>query len=254
MPVPGLHRRCRYPAPRRPSSSSRRRCRSSASAVERASRPEAPLGTRTARAGLLGRGASSSHAGEPSPTAVRVLLADPPAFTPPYDHALASALARAGAEVELVTSRFRFGEAPEPDGYVAQRALLPALVAPLPAQPAAPAAEGGRAPVRGRAPRARDCDVVHVQWLAAARARRAPPALAPPVGVHRARHPAAPHGRQAGALARASGAASTGSSSTASAAARRWPSRDRRARDRPPGVPERPAAARTTAARCSSSA
>jgi glycosyltransferase involved in cell wall biosynthesis len=48
---------------------------------------------------------------------MRVVLADPPAFTPPYDHELAAALARAGAEVELVTSHFRFGEAPEPDGY-----------------------------------------------------------------------------------------------------------------------------------------
>ena len=43
---------------------------------------------------------------------MRVLLADPPAFTPQYDHALASALVRAGAEVELVTSPFRFGDAP----------------------------------------------------------------------------------------------------------------------------------------------
>jgi glycosyltransferase involved in cell wall biosynthesis len=49
---------------------------------------------------------------------VRVLLADPPAFTPWYDHELAAALARGGAEVELATSRFRFGEVPEADGYV----------------------------------------------------------------------------------------------------------------------------------------
>src|SRR5205085_2945440 len=48
---------------------------------------------------------------------VRVVLADPPAFTPPYDHELAAALARAGAEVELVTAPFRFGVAPTPDGY-----------------------------------------------------------------------------------------------------------------------------------------
>jgi glycosyltransferase involved in cell wall biosynthesis len=48
---------------------------------------------------------------------VRVVLADPPAFTPPYDHELAAALARAGAEVELVTSPFRFGPVPEPVGY-----------------------------------------------------------------------------------------------------------------------------------------
>jgi glycosyltransferase involved in cell wall biosynthesis len=49
---------------------------------------------------------------------VRVLLADPPAFTPWYDHELAAALARGGADVELATSRFRFGEVPEADGYV----------------------------------------------------------------------------------------------------------------------------------------
>jgi glycosyltransferase involved in cell wall biosynthesis len=48
---------------------------------------------------------------------VRVLLADPPAFTPWYDHELAAALARAGADVELATSRFRFGDVPAPDGY-----------------------------------------------------------------------------------------------------------------------------------------
>jgi glycosyltransferase involved in cell wall biosynthesis len=48
---------------------------------------------------------------------VRVLLADPPAFTPWYDHELARALGAAGADVELVTSRFRFGDLPRPDGY-----------------------------------------------------------------------------------------------------------------------------------------
>jgi glycosyltransferase involved in cell wall biosynthesis len=48
---------------------------------------------------------------------VRVLLADPPAFTPQYDHALAAALARAGADVELATSPFRFGELPPAEGY-----------------------------------------------------------------------------------------------------------------------------------------
>ncbi len=47
----------------------------------------------------------------------RVHIVDPSAFTPPYDHALAAALARGGAEVELITSRFAYGEVPEPDGY-----------------------------------------------------------------------------------------------------------------------------------------
>jgi glycosyltransferase involved in cell wall biosynthesis len=56
---------------------------------------------------------------------VRVLLADPPAFTPWYDHELASALARAGADVELTTSRFRFGELPAPDGYSRSERFYP---------------------------------------------------------------------------------------------------------------------------------
>lgn len=56
---------------------------------------------------------------------VRVLLADPPAFTPAYDHELAAALARAGAQVELVTSRFRFGAAPTPVGYRRCEAFYP---------------------------------------------------------------------------------------------------------------------------------
>ena len=56
---------------------------------------------------------------------MRIVVADPPAFTPPYDHALAAALARAGAEVELVTSRFRFGEVPQPDGYERRELFYP---------------------------------------------------------------------------------------------------------------------------------
>src|SRR5260221_12043488 len=51
-------------------------------------------------------------------TAVRVALAAPPAFPPQYDDALAAGLARAGADVELLTSPFRFGDVPEPAGYV----------------------------------------------------------------------------------------------------------------------------------------
>jgi glycosyltransferase involved in cell wall biosynthesis len=56
---------------------------------------------------------------------MRVLLADPPAFTPPYDHELAAALARAGADVELATSHFRFGEAPAPEAYLRSELFYP---------------------------------------------------------------------------------------------------------------------------------
>jgi glycosyltransferase involved in cell wall biosynthesis len=48
---------------------------------------------------------------------MHVVLADPPAFTPPYDHELAAALARTGADVDLVTAPFRFGARPAPQGY-----------------------------------------------------------------------------------------------------------------------------------------
>jgi glycosyltransferase involved in cell wall biosynthesis len=48
---------------------------------------------------------------------VRIQLVDPSAFTPPYDHALAAALARAGADVDLVTSRFPYGPVPRAEGY-----------------------------------------------------------------------------------------------------------------------------------------
>ncbi|MFZ0387437.1 MAG: glycosyltransferase [Solirubrobacteraceae bacterium] len=48
---------------------------------------------------------------------VRVTVVDPSAYTPAYDHAFSAALARSGASVQLVTSRFAYGEVPAPDGY-----------------------------------------------------------------------------------------------------------------------------------------
>jgi len=97
---------------------------------------------------------------------VRVVVADPPAFTPPYDHALASALARAGADVELVTSRFRFGQVDPADGYRRRELFYPLssrlfgrsrLRVPL------KVLEHPFGLARLAATRA---DVVHVQWLA----------------------------------------------------------------------------------------
>lgn len=54
---------------------------------------------------------------------LRVAVVDPPAYTPPYDHALCHALARAGADVELVTSRFAYGAVPRRDGYTVAEAF-----------------------------------------------------------------------------------------------------------------------------------
>jgi glycosyltransferase involved in cell wall biosynthesis len=97
---------------------------------------------------------------------MRVLLADPPAFTPQYDHELAAALARSGAEVELATSRFRFGDLPEPDGYRRSERFYPLssrlfkrsrLRLPL---KAVEHLEVMRVLSRARA------DVLHLQWLA----------------------------------------------------------------------------------------
>src|SRR5829696_6604788 len=48
---------------------------------------------------------------------MRVQIVDPAAYTPPYDHALSGALARAGAEVELITARFPYGPVPQEQGY-----------------------------------------------------------------------------------------------------------------------------------------
>ena len=48
---------------------------------------------------------------------MRVALVDPPAYTPPYDRSLAAALARAGADVELITSHFVHGPVPPAEGY-----------------------------------------------------------------------------------------------------------------------------------------
>lgn len=48
---------------------------------------------------------------------MRVEIIDPSAYTPPYDHALCTALAAAGAQVELLTSRFPYGEVPAAESY-----------------------------------------------------------------------------------------------------------------------------------------
>jgi glycosyltransferase involved in cell wall biosynthesis len=48
---------------------------------------------------------------------MRVEIVDPSAYTPPYDHALCSALAARGMQVELLTSRFPYGSLASPQGY-----------------------------------------------------------------------------------------------------------------------------------------
>jgi glycosyltransferase involved in cell wall biosynthesis len=98
---------------------------------------------------------------------MRVVLSDPPAFTPAYDHELAAALAHRNVDVELVTSRFRFGEAPEPVGYRRSEPFYPVSSRlfgrsrwriPLKVVEHVP----GMAALLLHRP-----DVLHLQWLAA---------------------------------------------------------------------------------------
>ena len=99
---------------------------------------------------------------------MRVSLVDPSAFTPPYDRSLAAALARAGADVELITSRFLYGPVPVAEGYEVRepfyrrstaRGLDSRLRLPLKALEHAL-----QMPVEARRA-ARRADVVHWQWV-----------------------------------------------------------------------------------------
>jgi glycosyltransferase involved in cell wall biosynthesis len=97
---------------------------------------------------------------------MKVQLVDPSAFTPPYDRALAAALAARGAEVELLTSHFLYGPVPEPRGYGVRECFYRRTAArglDAPARRVFKAAE--HLPDMLRLRRQLDADVVHYQWL-----------------------------------------------------------------------------------------
>lgn len=97
---------------------------------------------------------------------MRVQVVDPPAYTPPYDHALCTALAAEGVEVELVTSRFAYGTVPRPQRY-GRREFFYRRVLGAPGSRLRRAAKlAAHVPdmLRFRA-QAADADVVHFQWL-----------------------------------------------------------------------------------------
>jgi glycosyltransferase involved in cell wall biosynthesis len=98
---------------------------------------------------------------------MRVVLADPPAFTPTYDHELAAALSRAGAEVELVTSHFRFGDVPEPDGYTRNETFYQLSSRLFQRSRLRLPLKAAEHPLGLAALRRRRGDVLHLQWLAA---------------------------------------------------------------------------------------
>lgn len=97
---------------------------------------------------------------------MRVQVVDPSAYTPPYDHGLCAALARAGAEVELITSSFSYGSVPEPQGYSRREFFYRHArgAAGSRVRFAAKLAEHVPDMLRYRRA-ARAADVVHFQWL-----------------------------------------------------------------------------------------
>ncbi len=100
-------------------------------------------------------------------SAIRVDLVDPSAYTPPYDHALACALARAGAHVRLVTSRFVHGDAPAPDGYERiEHFYRHARGAPGSRLRAATKLAAQTTDMMRLRHAVHQADVVHLQWLA----------------------------------------------------------------------------------------
>jgi glycosyltransferase involved in cell wall biosynthesis len=98
---------------------------------------------------------------------VRVRLVDPPAYTPPYDHSLAAALARAGASVELSTSRPTY-DAPVAEGFEVREDFYRRAMArdrSTSARRALRLAEHLPDMLRHRRVGGHDVDVVHYQWL-----------------------------------------------------------------------------------------
>ena len=103
---------------------------------------------------------------------MRIALVDPLAYTPPYDDALAAALAARRHEVTLLTGPFLHGDVPTPHGYSREEIFLPLSGRLFRSSPRSPL----RLPLKGleywpstvrlrRRIRSFNPDVVHVQWL-----------------------------------------------------------------------------------------
>ena len=98
---------------------------------------------------------------------MRVHIVDPPAFTPPYDHALSAALARAGAAVDLVTSRFAYGPVPPAEGYTVRELFYGHACGAAGSRTRRVTKLLEHVPdmLRYRSRVATEADVVHFQWL-----------------------------------------------------------------------------------------
>jgi glycosyltransferase involved in cell wall biosynthesis len=98
---------------------------------------------------------------------MRVHIVDPSAYTPPYDHALCSALAAAGAEVDLYTSQFAYGPVALAQGYERRETFYRLASRLRRARIRRIVKLASHVPDMLRYRRtARAADVVHFQWLA----------------------------------------------------------------------------------------
>ncbi len=98
---------------------------------------------------------------------MRVQIVDPSAQTPPFDRSLAAALARAGADVELLTAPFVHGEVPPAEGYSVTESFYPrssGFASGSVARRAVGLAEHVPGMLKARRSSA-NADVVHFQWL-----------------------------------------------------------------------------------------
>jgi glycosyltransferase involved in cell wall biosynthesis len=138
-------------------------------------RTRAALGAALEAGTTMRREARDIHESNPTAllasAAVRILVVDPQAYTPWYDHALCEALAARGHDVELVTATFLHGASPAPNGYRRRESFGPTLKEFLRARPRSPLRAplklaghvAGLASLAARARRRRP-DIVHWQW------------------------------------------------------------------------------------------
>jgi glycosyltransferase involved in cell wall biosynthesis len=102
---------------------------------------------------------------------MRIVIADPAGYTPPYDHSLSAALARRGHPVDLLTCPSRFGPLPEPAGFRRHEVFFPLTGRLFRRAPRSPLRYVVKAieyaPSVGRLLQRIDSlepDVVHLQW------------------------------------------------------------------------------------------
>jgi glycosyltransferase involved in cell wall biosynthesis len=99
---------------------------------------------------------------------MRIDLVDPSAFTPPYDRALAAALAHGGHDaVTLVTSRFAYGDVPPADGFAVDERFYRLAVGRAGSKLRLATKLAEHVPEMAAYARGarRRADVVHFQWL-----------------------------------------------------------------------------------------